>query len=70
MREQMEGLAKLEMSIRWSGGNAQAVLSLKRVWAGQESLPGNSWKVYLMSRNCVDSLKNRVLIKRTKVVTW
>ena len=43
---------------------------LKRVWAGQESLPGNSWKVYLMPRNCVDSLKNRVLIKRTKVVTW
>ena len=22
--------------------------SHKRVWAGQESLPGNSWKVYLM----------------------
>lgn len=34
--------------------------SLKRIWAGQESLPGNSWKVYLMPGNCVDSLKNRV----------
>lgn len=37
MREQMEGLAKLEMSIRWSGGNAQAVLKSQESlgWTGK-----------------------------------